>query len=40
MSSPVGMRGCLLEAPDIVKSFGQTPLLLNRMTSPNNARVG
>src|SRR5579863_10231629 len=27
MSTPVVLRGCLLEARDIVKSFGQTPAL-------------
>ena len=27
MSTPVVMPGCLLEARDIVKSFGQTPAL-------------
>jgi putative ABC transport system ATP-binding protein len=27
MSTPVVMRGCLIEARDIVKSFGQTPAL-------------
>src|SRR5262252_712660 len=39
MTPPVVMRGCLTEARDVVKSFGQTPALRGASVAPSQGEI-